>query len=81
MLQKNSYNWASAQQIQLPVSYKEGSSSRMSLRLDHRKGECHELLVFVLIKMQLVQKGLDEPQVHSCLFYSFIFYILKVYVI
>lgn len=53
----------------------------MSLRLDHRKGECHELLVFMLIKTQLVQKGVDEPQVHSCLFYSFIFYILKVYVI
>lgn len=53
----------------------------MSLRLDPRQGDCHELPVFMLIKMQLVQKGLDAPQVHSCLFYSFIFYILKVCVI
>lgn len=42
--------------------FKEGNSSRTSLRLDHRKGECHELPAFRLIKMQLVQKRLDEPQ-------------------
>lgn len=29
----------------------------MSLRLDHRKGECHELLVFVLIKNATCAEG------------------------